>query len=159
MRTLAWHETLELHEIMAATTYYLYKLKTNLKNITDEGLKELYKTSISLFENNLRDLLKFMSNITIGERDAASDKLASEMSAEDLLSATKVLTKMYAHALTETATPDLNNLFIKHLVSVNNLHTQIFSYLSKQGQYSVFNINKLIENDAKKAMDVINMPY
>ncbi|PGS46133.1 spore coat protein [Bacillus sp. AFS041924] len=159
MRTLAWHETLELHEIMAATTYYLYKLKTNLKNITDEGLKELYKASINTFENNLRDILKFMSNITIGERDAASDKLASEMSAEDLLTATKVLTKMYAHALTETATPDLNNMFVKQLVLINTLHSQIFNYLSKEGQYSAYNINKLIENDAKKAMDVLKMPY
>ncbi|MFB7139683.1 spore coat protein [Gottfriedia sp. NPDC056225] len=159
MRTLAWHETLELHEIVATTTYFLFKLKTNIKNVSDAGLKELYKTSITTFENNLRDLLKFMTNITIGERDAASDKLASEMNAEDLLSATKVLTKMYANALTETATPDLNNTFVKQLVAVNNLHTQIFTYLSKQGQYSVYNINKLIENDAKKAMDVLKMPY
>ncbi|WP_088044020.1 spore coat protein [Bacillus sp. EAC] len=159
MRTLAWHETMELHEIVAATTYYLYKLKTNIKNISDPGLKELYKMSIGKLENNLRDLLQFMSNITVGQRDAASDKLASEMSAEDLLSATKVLIKMYSHAITETATAELRDVFVKQLLAVIDMHTQIYNYLSKQGEYSAYNINKLIENDAKKAADVLKMTY
>jgi len=31
MKTLGWHETLELHEILVATTYYLFKLKRHSK--------------------------------------------------------------------------------------------------------------------------------
>lgn len=114
MKTLAWHETLELHEILASTTYYLFKLKSNLNHITDKELKELYIASIGKLDNNLRDLLNFMSNITIGERDI-NEKYASQMAAEDLLSASKTLIKMYAHAITETATPELNEIFVKHL--------------------------------------------
>ena len=159
MRTLAWHETLELHEIVAASTYYLYKLKTNYKKISDSGLKELNKMAIGKLEKNIRDLLHFMSNITIGQRDTASDKLASEMYAEDLLSASKNLIKMYSHAITETATADLRDTFVKQLLSVIEMHTQVYHYLAKQGQYSAYNINKLLENDAKKASDVLNMTY
>ncbi|WP_430509431.1 hypothetical protein [Gottfriedia solisilvae] len=58
MKTLAWHETLELHEILAATTYYLFKLKSHSKQITDKELKELYITSFEKLENQIRDLLK-----------------------------------------------------------------------------------------------------
>jgi len=158
MKTLAWHETLELHEILAASTYYLFKLKSHLKQIKDKELKELYLTSIEKLENQIRDLLKFMSNITIGDRDT-EEKYASEMFAEDLLSASKTLIKMYAHAITETATSELREIFVKHLLSVIDWHTNIFNFISKKGQYSAYKINDLIQNDVKKAIDVLNMPY
>lgn len=157
MKTLAWHETLELHEILAASTYYLFKLKSHSKHITDKELKELYIASIGKLEEHVRDLLKFMSNITIGERDTEY-QYASEMAAEDLLSASKILIKMYAHAITETATSELREIFVKHLLSVIDWHTKIFNFLAKKGQYSAYKINDLIQNDVKKAIDVLNMP-
>jgi len=81
------------------------------------------------------------------------------MFAEDLLSASKTLIKMYAHAITETATSELREIFVKHLLSVIDWHTNIFNFIAKKGQYSAYKINDLIQNDVKKAIDVLNMPY
>ncbi|GGI14679.1 hypothetical protein [Gottfriedia solisilvae] len=63
MKTLAWHETLELHEILAATTYYLFKLKSHSKQITDKELKELYITSIEKIRKSNSRFIKKIGRI------------------------------------------------------------------------------------------------
>lgn len=157
MTTLAWHETLELHELVASTTFYLVKFKMNVNKITDPGLRDIYRSSIVLLDHNLRELIQFMSNINVGTRE--HEFTATEMYAEDILSASKISIKMYAHAITETATDELRQIFVKQLISVIDWHTQIFNYLHSQGQYSPYNINEMLANDVKKAVDVLNMPY
>src|SRR4051794_10618402 len=58
-KLLAWHETLELHELVAFQSVGLMKLKMSLKKITDAELKEIYKKCIHDLEGNLKELLKF----------------------------------------------------------------------------------------------------
>lgn len=58
-RTLAWHETLELHELVAFQANGLVKLKRTERDVSDARLKQLYRFSIHSLEQNLRELLPF----------------------------------------------------------------------------------------------------
>jgi spore coat protein F len=57
--TLVWHETLELHELVAFQSVGLMKLKKAKKEIKDPQLLNLYNFSIQSLENHLRELLQF----------------------------------------------------------------------------------------------------
>src|SRR4051812_33464060 len=57
--TLAWHETLEIHELVASQSNGLMKLKMAIGKINDPNLKPLYRKSIQDMELNIRELLKF----------------------------------------------------------------------------------------------------
>lgn len=63
-QTLAWHETLELHELVAFQSIGLIKLKNGLKSIEDDHLKSIYVQTINELEMNLKELLQFLFNCT-----------------------------------------------------------------------------------------------
>ncbi|WP_339272325.1 hypothetical protein MKY59_16165 [Paenibacillus sp. FSL W8-0426] len=56
---LAWHETMELHELVAFHSVVLIKLKKAIKEVTDPALNRLYKGTIQVLEQNLKELLAF----------------------------------------------------------------------------------------------------
>jgi spore coat protein F len=58
-QTLAWHETLEMHELVAFQAIGLMKIKMGLKNIQDKNLKGIYLQTIKELEMNLNELLQF----------------------------------------------------------------------------------------------------
>lgn len=60
-QTLVWHETLELHELVAFQSTGLMKLKNGLKAIEDNTLKNIYLQTINELEMNLKELLQFFS--------------------------------------------------------------------------------------------------
>lgn len=57
--TLAWHETLEMHELVAFQSIGLMKIKMGLKNIQDQHLRRIYLQTIKELELNLNELLQF----------------------------------------------------------------------------------------------------
>lgn len=45
-RTLAWHETLEIHELVASQANALMRLKMSIKKIADSQLRSIYHNAI-----------------------------------------------------------------------------------------------------------------
>ena len=58
---LAWHETLDLHELVAFQANGLIKLKKSVRNISDQTLQSLYIKAINAIQNNLKELVQFYS--------------------------------------------------------------------------------------------------
>ncbi|PIB54509.1 spore coat protein, partial [Pseudomonas sp. 2822-17] len=66
---LAWHETLEIHELVAFQANGLMKLKKVLPEVTNQELKKIYQKAISGITNNLNELLEFFPNMPRSEDD------------------------------------------------------------------------------------------
>ena len=58
-RHLAWHETLEIHELTAFQANNLMGFKMSLHDIKDPELHGLYTEAINGVEQNLRELLPY----------------------------------------------------------------------------------------------------
>ncbi len=56
---LAWHETLDLYELVAFQANGLIKLKKSVRNIPDKALQSLYIKAINVIQNNLQELVQF----------------------------------------------------------------------------------------------------
>ena len=64
-KTLAWHETLEMHELVAFQSIGLMKLKIGLNKIyKTQNLQRIYLQTIKELEANLKELLQFYSVCT-----------------------------------------------------------------------------------------------
>ena len=61
--TLAYHETLELHELVAFQSNALLGLKMKVKDVSDQELKNLYVTVIKVMERYIKELLQFFSYV------------------------------------------------------------------------------------------------
>lgn len=155
---LAWHETLELHEIVAAQSNTLMQLKKSVHKIQDPRLRDLYQHAISGIEKDLKQLVGFYSyepypaRTESGERDDDNAFYAG-----CLLGAAKNTVKMYAAAITETATPSLRKIFIDQLDKAIRLHYKIFSYMHEHGYYPAYDLQQLRENDLKNAHKALKM--
>ena len=162
---LAWHETLELHELVASQANALMKLKKAYPKIKDPILKTLYKQMINSLTQNLMELLQFYPltpEVNRTEEDTEDDMYdeeirddASALAAGDLLGLAKSSVKNYATAITETATPSLRKVFKKQLNGAIDNHAKIFNYLYERGLYPAYDFNKILQNDvntAKKAL-------
>jgi spore coat protein F len=58
-KTLAWHETLEMDELVAFQSNGLMKLKMAIEKINDPDLKEIYIKNIQELELNISELIHF----------------------------------------------------------------------------------------------------
>lgn len=58
-KPLAWHEILELHELVALQSTGLMKLKMSINKVTNSELKDLYRKCIHDLEGNIKELLRF----------------------------------------------------------------------------------------------------
>lgn len=154
---LAWHETLELHELTAAQTHALTKLKKAYRKITNPELQKIYKHAIVSLESNLRELLQFFPAAPIKQERAVDQNTA--FYAGDLLSFSKSAVRNYAAALTETATPALRKVLTKQLLGAIQLHEMIFSFMERNGLYPAYNLPELLAGDEKKAKKAISMDY
>jgi hypothetical protein len=54
---LAWHETMEMHELAAMQAHCLMDFKMQLPNVQDPTLRGLYTEAIHGIEQNLRELV------------------------------------------------------------------------------------------------------
>ncbi|MFD2042883.1 spore coat protein [Ornithinibacillus salinisoli] len=158
-RHLAWHETLEIHELVAFQSVGLMKLKNSVDEISDGKLRGLYVQSIKDLENNIKDLLKFYSLAPRDEMNAEEMRLDKGFYAGDLLALTKTAVRNYAIAITETATPQVRDTLSNHLQKAIKSHANVFNYMYQNGLYPSYNMQKLLENDMNLANKALRMKY
>lgn len=156
-RTLAWHETLELHELVAFQANGLMKLKRTEREVSDAKLKHLYRFSIQALEQNLKELLPFFPEAPGFREDETEERADSSFYSGGLLSMAKTSVRSYAWAITETATPQLRNVFIKHLNAAIKWHEMVFDYMEERNHYPAYNLSELLRNDVRNARKAIAM--
>jgi spore coat protein F len=155
---LAWHETLEMHELVSFQANHLMGFKMNLPDIVDPQLRALYAEAIRSLEQNLTELIQFYPKAPVTE--ARSSKGKEDMTAffaGHLLGFAKSAVKNYATAITETATPQLREIFQKHLNNAVAFHGKVFYFMYERGLYPSYNLDQLLAgdlNNAKKALDM-----
>ena len=155
---LAYHETMEIHELVAFQSIGLMKLKKAIVDVQDEKLRELYQRSIKDLESNLQDLLQFYS---MAPRAEATNplELGTGFYAGDLLVLAKASVRNYAIAITETATPQVRETLTNHLQKAIQCHADVFNFMYENGMYPAYDLQQLLENDIKNANMAINMNY
>lgn len=154
---LAWHETMELHELVAFQSTGLMKMKDCIKDIKDKELRSIYDHTIKELEKNLRELLQFYSITARAEDETDFRNLGAGFYSAELLSFSKAAVKNYAAAITETATPELRETFEKQLEGAIETHSKVFSYMYKKGFYPAYDLEKLLQNDVKNAQKALKM--
>ena len=118
---LAWHETLEIHELTAFQAIGLMKLKKVYPEVTNPALKELYNQAITGLSTNIRELLEFYPLAPRSEEgENRNDSLP--FYAGDLLALFKTSVRNYSIAITETATPALRHVLKKQLNAAIDTH-------------------------------------
>ncbi|MCY8175788.1 spore coat protein [Bacillus inaquosorum] len=154
-RTLAWHETLEMHELVAFQSNGLIRLKKMIREVRDPQLRQLYSVSIQAVEQNLRELLPFFPQAP--REDEEEERADDPFYSGDLLGFAKTSVRSYAIAITETATPQLRNILVKQLNAAIQLHAQVFQYMYQHGYYPAYNLSELLKNDVRNANRALSM--
>lgn len=156
---LAWHETLDMHELVAFQANGLMKLKKFYPEVKDAELRSIYEQTIKGIESNLKELLRFYS---LAPREEDTDDIRSldaGFFSGDLLGFAKTAVRSYAIAITETATPVLRETLNRQLQKAIETHATIFNYMYKRGLYPAYNLEKLLQNDVKNANKALKMRY
>ncbi|MET3698982.1 spore coat protein F [Bacillus oleivorans] len=154
-RTLAWHETLELHELVAFNSIGLVKVKKGLREIQDPQLQTIYQQTIRELEMSLQELLQFYPLAPHPGESSEYRQYGDSFLAGDLLAFAKASVRNYAVAITETATPALREVLLKQLNQSVRGHARIYNYMYQKGLYPSYNLNLLLQNDvnlARRAM-------
>ncbi|MBU9723741.1 MULTISPECIES: spore coat protein [Bacillaceae] len=164
---LAWHETLEIHELVAFQANGLMKLKKSLPDVKNEELKKIFQKAISEISNNLNELLLFYPNMPrdVEEppqmpRDEEEPQERDDMTAffaGDLLGLAKATVRNYSIAITETATPQVRKTLKKQLTKSIDLHAEMYEFMEKQGLYPAYNLKELLDGDVKTARKAMSM--
>lgn len=155
-QTLAWHETLEIHELVAFQSIGLMKLKMAVKKVNDAELQMIYQKTIKDLELHITELVQYYSMAPRGEsRDEVIGDLA--FYAGDLLSLMKASVRNYAIAITETATPALRKTLTNHLLRAVKGHGRIYNYMYQKGFYPSYDLGELLNNDLKLANKALRM--
>ncbi|MGX6445264.1 spore coat protein [Neobacillus sp. K501] len=159
-RTLAWHETLELHELVAFQSIGLMKLKMSFKKVPDQELKELYRKCIHDLEQNLKELLKFYPSAP-GYQSRDEDDYREDIGfyAGDLLALSKTMVRNLGVAITETATPALRNVLSKQLNAAIKGHERVFNYMYNHGLYPSYDLGQLLGHDVEMAHKALKMKF
>jgi spore coat protein F len=153
---LAWHETMEIHELVAFQSNSLMDLKMNISNIKDPALRGLYADAIKGIEQNLKELLPYFQLAPVPTRNVSPDDLTAFFAAHLLICA-KTSVRNYAIAITETATPSLRATLQKHLLKAIELHSKVFYFMLERNYYPSYNLDQLLANDAKNALTALQM--
>jgi spore coat protein F len=156
---LAWHETLDLHELVAFQTIGLIKFKRAIGKIKDNDLRSLYEQTITALESNLQELLKFYPSAPRSDMGMNPNLLEIGFYAGDLLAFAKTAVRNYAIAITETATPILREILSTQLQAAIDLHATVFDYMYKKGLYPSYDLTKLLNTDVQKATAALNMTF
>lgn len=157
--TLAWHETLEIHELVAFQSIGLMKLKMSFRKIMDPELRGIYEKSIQGLETNITELVQFYPSAPVSH--TRNEPLNNDLAfyAGDLLAFCKTSIRNYAIAITETASPALRKVLTSQLVRGINSHERIFRYMYKHGLYPAYDMNQLLTNDLNLAQKSLSMNY
>ncbi|MGM0903211.1 MAG: spore coat protein [Bacillota bacterium] len=157
--TLAWHETLEIHELVAFQSIGLMKLKLSFRKITDPELRGIYEKSIQGLEMNLNELVQFYPSAPVSP--TRNEPLNNDFAfyAGDLLAFCKASVRNYAIAITETATPALRKTLTDQLMRGIKSHERIYRYMYKKGLYPSYDLSQLLAGDLNLAQKAISMNY
>lgn len=156
---LAWHETLEVHELVASQSNGLMRLKNAIGEVKDKKLKSLYADTIKGTEKNIRELLKYYTVAPSARTEDETRNLSTAFYATDLLILSKSAVKNYASAIIETATPALRDTFVQHLQHCIKTHAKVFNFMYEKGLYPAYDLNKLLKNDVNNAQKALEMDY
>lgn len=161
---LAWHETLEIHELVALQTNHLIDLKQSIKLVKDRELHTLYRGAVTGTERNLEELLPFYPHAPVevarDEEQTAETRDESGMEgffSGHLLGMAKTCVRNYAAAITEAATPNVREIFQRHLLKCIDLHGKVFYYMLEHGYYPAYDLQELLANDIKNARKALSM--
>ncbi|MCM3763419.1 spore coat protein [Neobacillus niacini] len=157
-KPLAWHETLELHELVAFQSTGLMKLKMSIRQVKDQELRELYRMCITDLEGNLRELLRFYPSAQ-GFQTREDEEVREDIGyfAADLLVLSKTMVRNLAVAITETATPALRKTFTNQLVGAIQGHERVYNYMLKHSYYPSYDIGALLGHDMELAQKALRM--
>ncbi|MBT2637476.1 spore coat protein [Bacillus sp. ISL-39] len=155
-QTLAWHETLEIHELVAFQAIGLMKLKNGMKEVQDQQLRDIYMKSIQGLEMNLRELLQFYPYAPMPTQ-SSNYRVSDSFLAGDLLAFAKTAVRNYGIAITETATPGVRRVLKKQLNSAVDMHERIYTYMYRNGLYPSYNLSKMLQNDMMLAKQAMSM--
>ncbi|WP_170007185.1 spore coat protein [Bacillus fonticola] len=155
-KTLAWHETLELHELTAFKSIGLMKAKMGMKQIQDKRLLDIYKKAIHDLETSLKELVQFYP-YTPKPGHSSEYRADNGFYAGDLLAFSKAEVRNYSVAITETATPMLKDMLTKQLNTAIKCHTRIFNYMYENGLYPSYDMEKLLQGDVNLANKALSM--
>ncbi|WP_077211721.1 spore coat protein [Bacillus dakarensis] len=156
--TLAWHETLELHELMAFQSIGLMKLKKAYRHISDVELRGIYEKAIQGLTSNINELIQFYPAAP-GYDNRNEVRNDRAFYAGDLLGFCKASVRNYAIAITETATPALRKVLTNQLLKAIQLHERVYNYMYKNGYYPSYDLSQLLNNDLKIAQQALSMNY
>lgn len=156
---LAWHETMEIHELVAFQSVGLMKLKKGIGDIKDQRLRTIYQTTIQGLENNLQELLQFYAVAPRSDATTNTLELDTGFYAGDLLALAKTSVRNYAIAITETATPVVRETLTNHLQKAIKTHADIFQYMYDNGLYPAYDLQQLLENDMSIANKALEMDF
>ncbi|WP_339216147.1 spore coat protein [Ornithinibacillus sp. FSL M8-0202] len=155
---LAWHETLEIHELVAFQSVGLMKLKKAIGSVEDPRLRTLYQNTIQGLERNLQELLQFYALAPRADQ-SSHHELDTGFYAGDLLAFAKTSVRNYAIAITETATPAVRETLARHLQNAIKTHADVFNFMYENSFYPSYDIERLLENDMVNATKAIEMDY
>lgn len=153
---LAWHETMEMHELAAFQSNHLIAFKMQITEVKDPQLRALYAETINSLENNLQELLQFYPKAPTVNRGSTSVDMTA-FYAGHLLGFAKTAVRNYAIAITETATPKLRETFQKHLNNAIKLHGDVFYFMYERGYYPSYQLDKLLATDVKNAKTALSI--
>ncbi|MEC5423803.1 spore coat protein [Virgibacillus sp. C22-A2] len=156
---LAWHETLEIHELVAFQSVGLMKLKKAIGEIKDSKLRGIYEETIKGLEQNIRELLKFYPMAPREDSEYETRNLDTAFYAGDLLALSKTSVRNYAIAITESATPAVRETLNNHLQKAVRTHGKVFYYMYEKGLYPAYNLDKLLKGDMENARKALEMRY
>lgn len=154
---LAWHETLELHELVAMETNHLITLKKSVKKVSDPALKNLYMMAIGCCQQHLQQLLRFYPHAAMALGVGKHEHAGTGYYAGSLLGMSKTAVRTYAAAITETATPLLRHVLCQQLYNNIQLHAHTFNYMHQRGYYPAYDLNKLLNHDVHNAQKALAM--
>ncbi|ULT56440.1 spore coat protein [Neobacillus drentensis] len=159
-KKLAWHETLELHEMVAFQSLGLMKLKMSINKVTDSELRELYRLCIQDLEKNLNELLKYYPSAQ-GYQAREEEEVREDIGffAGDLLALSKTMVRNLSVAITETATPALRKTFTNQLMGAIHGHERVFNYMHKHGYYPAYDLGLLLGHDIENAQRALKMRF
>lgn len=158
-RSLAWHETLEMHELVAFQSIGLMKIKQSIGQVQCPTLRGIYGMAIESLQMNLKELMPFYQFAPRSDGDDESRELDRAFYAGDLLAFSKTAVRNYAIAITETATPELRKVLARQLQGAIKLHAKVFNYMLSRGYYPAYDLNQLLANDLKLMNKAITMPF
>jgi spore coat protein F len=163
---LAWHEMLELHEVVATLAHQMIAFKMQIANIQDPTLQGLYTETIRGLEQDARDLLPYYDKAPIptmrsdsreSDRPTPTGVDLTAFYAGTLLGFFKSATRNYAAVITETATPSLREMFQRHLLNAIRMHGKVFNFMLERNYYPAYHIDRLLAGDLKNAKAALSM--